>query len=327
MAPPGELAERLIGAGVRHEIGPDLRRHGAGVSSLVSLGPRWLLGARQVRNHLEAVDVVLANGIRAVPPLRIARPRAPIAWWAHDVIGSERLRHLCRWCAPAIDYALAGSEAAAALPRSLGLPTAVVPYGTTWPVPPAPDDAPLPVTIGTAAVLSPWKGQMVLLEAVARLGRPDVHVELLGTAPTKDRSFPAALAKRARDLGIEDQIHLLGQVPEAIDRMRAWTLMAVPSTRPEAGPLVAMEAMSIGIPVVASDHGGPAEFLPGVGLLVAPSDPGALAGAIARLLDDPALRRRCREAGIEKIRTELAFEDQGRKLLEVLKDLIERGRR
>lgn len=327
VAPPGELAERLTDAGLRHESGPDLRRHGSGARSLVSLGARWALGADRVRALLETADVILANGLRALPTLRLARPRAPVAWWVHDVIGPGKLRYLCRLCAPAIDEALAVSMSAAVLPRRLGLPTTVVHHGTPWPVSPAPDEAPLPTTIGTAAVLSPWKGQMVLLAAVARLGRPDVHVELLGAAPPKDRAYPSTLAELTRELGLEGQVHVLGQVPEAIDRMRRWTLMVIPSTDPEAWPLVAMEAMSIGLPVIATDHGGPAELLPGIGLLVDPSDPDALATALARLLDDPALRYRCREAGLEKIRNDLIFDDQGRKLLDALNELIKRGHR
>lgn len=327
VAPPGELAELLSNAGVRHETGPDLRRHGPGPASLASLGARWAHGATQMRALLGTADVVLANGIRALPALRVAPPAAPVAWWVHDVIGTGGLRHLCKLCAPAVDGAFAVSEAAAELPRRLGLPTTVVHHGTPWPVPPAPDQAPLPMTIGTAAVLSPWKGQAVLLEAIARLGRPDVQVELLGKAPPKDHAYPAMLARLSRELGLDDQVHIVGQVPAAIDRMRQWALMVIPSTDPEAWPLVALEAMSIGIPVVATNHGGPAELLPGIGLLVRPSDPGDLARAIARLLDDPALRRHCREAGLNSIRNALVFEDQGRKLLDAMSELIKCGRR
>ena len=81
-----------------------------------------------------------------------------------------------------------------------------------------------------------------------------------------------------------------GHVPahDALARLRVFVL----SSYMENAPLALLEAMAAGVPVVATRVGGVPELVPeGTGLLVAPGDPAALAAAIGRLLDDPALAR------------------------------------
>jgi glycosyltransferase involved in cell wall biosynthesis len=65
-----------------------------------------------------------------------------------------------------------------------------------------------------------------------------------------------------------------------------------------------LEAMAAGLPVVATAVGGVPEIVVEgeTGLLVAPGDPAALAGALSRLVEDPALRRRLGAAGRERVR-------------------------
>ena len=100
--------------------------------------------------------------------------------------------------------------------------------------------------------------------------------------------------------------------------MRHWSVAVVPSVEPEAGPLVVLEAMSIGVPLVATAHGGPVEVVGRAGLLVPPRDPQALAGAIRSLLDDPELWRRCSQAGPRQIEEGLSLSGQLDTLLEVV---------
>jgi glycosyltransferase involved in cell wall biosynthesis len=64
-----------------------------------------------------------------------------------------------------------------------------------------------------------------------------------------------------------------------------------------------LEAMAAGVPVVAADRGASPEVVGGAGLLVNPEDPAALAGAIARILDDPALARSLAAAGVARARS------------------------
>ena len=84
--------------------------------------------------------------------------------------------------------------------------------------------------------------------------------------------------------------------------MASWlhaSIAIVPSVWHEPGGQVAMEAMLVGLPVVASDVGGLRDVVQhgSTGLMVPPSDPGALAAALDGLLDHPELRQRMGEAG------------------------------
>ena len=74
--------------------------------------------------------------------------------------------------------------------------------------------------------------------------------------------------------------------------------------------MVIVEAMASGKPVVASAHGGPTEIVRDgeTGLLVPPNDPDALADALARLIADPALRRRMGAAGRRRAVKRYSFE-------------------
>jgi glycosyltransferase involved in cell wall biosynthesis len=153
---------------------------------------------------------------------------------------------------------------------------------------------------------------------MGRLGRPDVSVELVGGTFPKDAPYRDALVRRSREPDLAGRVRLLGQVDDPVDRMRRWTVAVVPSVEPEAGPLVLLEAMSIGVPVVATDHGGPAEVLGEAGLLVPPRDPEAMAEAIAALLDDGALRRRCARAGPRQVERGLSLDTQMDALLDAV---------
>jgi glycosyltransferase involved in cell wall biosynthesis len=91
------------------------------------------------------------------------------------------------------------------------------------------------------------------------------------------------------------------------------------SVDPEAGPLTAIEAMSVGVPVVASEHGGVVEVLDGGGLLVPPRDVDALAHAIDRLVNNPMLRRQCGQAGRRAVpQQQLTVADHTRRVLVLL---------
>ena len=92
----------------------------------------------------------------------------------------------------------------------------------------------------------------------------------------------------------------------------------MPSVEPEAQSLSVLEAMSVGVPVVGTDHGGIPETLGEAGLVVPPGDAGALATAVSRLISDPALRRRCRTAGPLRVATSYALSERITELLDAI---------
>ena len=170
-----------------------------------------------------------------------------------------------------------------------GTPYEVIPnfvpdeIGTPGPEDPCLDDLPADGFILFVGDMMRLKGIGVLLEAYARLERAPPLVLIGRRTPDTPSRFPP-------------NVHVLGTWPHSAI-MHAWrrSLFGVlPSTGPEACATVVMEAMASGKPVVASDIGGMPDIVdPGeTGLLVPPGDAPALARAMQRLLDDPALLAR-----------------------------------
>jgi glycosyltransferase involved in cell wall biosynthesis len=101
----------------------------------------------------------------------------------------------------------------------------------------------------------------------------------------------------AAELGVAERVHFLGQTAGIAALMRSCDFFVFPS-RYEAHPLVLMEAMASGLPVVASRNFGAGDYAEGAGLLIDdPNDVAALANAMQSMLDDPDRRRAFGEAG------------------------------
>ena len=195
----------------------------------------------------------------------------------------------------ALSTAMAEGNRPALPGRSIEMLPTLVPNGLAELAEATPRPAFLPADDGYlmfAGALGPHKGVDVLLEARRRM-RHRLPLVLAGT-PRQDTP------------PIGDGVILALNVPHD-QVMAAWkgcSVAVVPSVWNEPMGLVAVEAMLVRRPVVASDVGGLRDtVLPGVtGLRVPPGDPGALAAALDRLLDDPGLRRRMGEAGRERAR-------------------------
>jgi glycosyltransferase involved in cell wall biosynthesis len=279
-----------------------------------------------VRAAARDADVVLSNGILALPALTLARPAAPVAWLVHDVVHRRDWRLLLRAVRRGVDLAVAVSEAVATPLRAQGLRVEVVPNGTVWPVEPAPLDHDEPPVVGCAALLTSWKGQDVLLDAVAGIDR-DVVVELAGGRFPKDEPYVDALHERAAAPDLAGRVRFLGRVDDLSARMRTWSVAVLPSVDPEAAPLSLVEYMALGIPVVATDHGGTPEVLGHAGLLVPPRDAAALRDAIVRLLDDRGLREACASAGPAQVEAGLTLTHQLDRMAAVLGSLVNASKR
>jgi colanic acid/amylovoran biosynthesis glycosyltransferase len=163
--------------------------------------------------------------------------------------------------------------------------------------------------------LSAYKGFEYLLRAVATLratGR-DVELELVGGGELRGE-----LERQAADLGIAPAVTFRGWVehPSARAAIRAGAILVHPSDGLGDGlPNVIREAMALGTPVVASDVAGIPDALgQGRGVLVPPRDAGALAAAIAALLDDPREQDRIAEAARRRAEREYDLWVNGRRL-------------
>lgn len=317
-APQGPIVARASDIGAEWLPLPDLMLPSGPLPvGVARFAARNVVAARCIRRAPD-VDVVVASGMRVLPVLRLAAPRAPVVWLAQSMVDRGRWRMLVDACRPVVDTAVAVSHAVAGTIGAAGVPVTVVPNGTPWPVEPAPADPPVPPVVGCAAMLTPWKGQDVLLEAIARLERKDVMVELMGGCYPKDGEYAERLRCRAAQADLVGRVSFLGHVKDPVARMRTWAVAVSSSVDPEAAPLSVLEAMSVGIPLVATDHGGPPEMVGEAGLLVPPRDPGAMAAAIQRLLGDARLRRQCAEAGPAIVASKFQLDRQ----IDVLVDVI-----
>ncbi len=317
-APPGPIVERAAAAGAEWLPLPDLMLpSGRLPTAATRFGARNAIAARRIR-RAPTVDVVVASGMRVLPVLRLATPRAPVVWLVQSMVDRRRWRLLVRGCGPVVNTAVAVSQAVAESIGPARFPVSVVPNGTPWPVEAAPADHPPPPVLGCAAMLTPWKGQDVLLDAVGRLPRKDVVVELMGGCYPKDGGFADSLRRRAERPDLRGRVRFLGHVEDAVARMRTWTLAVSASVDPEAAPLSVLEAMSVGVPIVATDHGGPPEMIGDAGVLVPPRDPEAMAAALQRLLDDGELRQRCAGAGPRIVASRFRLDRQIDVLVDVL---------
>jgi len=314
-SPAGPLTARLP-TGVRHVELPALGL-GDGRLRPVGLALRSASAARRVRAQLGSATRLVVNSLLALPAVRLARPQAGATWLVHDTVHRGDQRLVVRFGAGALRRAVAVSEATAAPLRELGLTVVVAPNGVAWPVDatePAPHQPPV---VGMLALLTPWKGHLVLLDAVAAL--PGVLVELAGGQFPGDAGHVAALHARAAEPDLAGRVRFLGHV-DPMRALRRWDVVVSASTAPEAGPVSVLEAMSVGVPVVGTAHGGTAEYLrAGAGLLVPPGDAVALAAAIGRLLSEPTLRA----ALVATARHRVAAEhDLGRTLPAMLAALV-----
>jgi glycogen(starch) synthase len=146
------------------------------------------------------------------------------------------------------------------------------------------------------------KGFDLLLDAFARLApqRPGLGLVIGGDGPERD-----ALAERVQELGLNDRVLLPGSLSrEQVAWAMANASVFVLPSRVEPFGIVVLEALRARRPVVVSTHGGATEIVRDEreGLVADPFDPDALATAIARTLDEDALRERLTRAGVARVR-------------------------
>lgn len=140
---------------------------------------------------------------------------------------------------------------------------------------------------GWVGRLSPEKGGDVLVDAMALLADGRVRATMVGAGPDRER-----LIARARASGAGERIRWRGIVPDAARLFAAFDVFVL-SSRTEGIPIVLLEAMAAGVPVVSTRVGGVPDVVSAEEALLVPSeDPQALAAAIDAVRRDPAAARR-----------------------------------
>lgn len=145
--------------------------------------------------------------------------------------------------------------------------------------------------VGIVGRLQHWKGMHVYLRAMAEVARqmPGVQGVIVGGVHDQEPGYLPMLEKVRAEEGLTDIVRMAGKQSNVPDWMGAMDVVVHASQREPFG-IVVVEAMALGKAVVATGPGGPEEIITDGkdGLLVPWNEPPALAGAVLRLLQDPA---------------------------------------
>jgi glycosyltransferase involved in cell wall biosynthesis len=166
-----------------------------------------------------------------------------------------------------------------------------------------PDNA---VVILMACRMEEWKGHPLLLDGLSRLKDDPRWQCWIAGGPQRpaEEDYLRELHEREARLGLAGRIAWLGQRNDVPDLLAAADIHCQPNLGAEPFGIVFVEALQAGRPVVSTRHGGVMEIVDdSCGLLVEPNRPDLLAGALARLIDDPVWRKQLGAAGPSRARS------------------------
>jgi glycosyltransferase involved in cell wall biosynthesis len=281
-------------------------------SDVPGVGPLAAVGrlARALARASRPYDLLYANSPKSflVAALAGIIARKPVVWHLHDILGQAHFSAanvravvaMANWRAARV---IANSRATAdAFVAAGGRPSLVVVVHNG--IDPAafdalgPDDcrdvrADLGIpsdafVVGCFSRLHPWKGQTVLLDAVARM--PGVHALIVGGALfSGEAPYEADLRGRAEQPAFAGRVHMLGARDDVPWLLAACDVVVHASVLAEPFGRVLVEAMLAGRPVVATNAGGVPEVVTDgeTGVLVPPGDARALAEALDALRREP----------------------------------------
>ncbi len=328
---PGGAAERLTNEGIPVTRLP-LRRVRAGRKLATALYlatlPAQVLRLARAYRRLD-IDVVQVHGITNVDvALAAAVARVPVVWQLLDTRAPRVLATMLR---PFLRLARAilvtGRNTATAHGIDPERSHRVVPY-----VPPVPGASPLPtsrramirrglgvpagaVLVGTLGNLNPQKNHELLIDAFGSAwgsASPTESLRIRGGVSPGHEGYAEHLKRRARDLtGEEAALASLEEDLAPMDFIGALDVFVLSSSgRSEGLPTAIIEAMMMGIPVVATDVGGVRDLVDNgvTGRVVPPGDAAALVDALRALAADARARTEMGAAGASRAAKELSID-------------------
>ncbi len=141
-------------------------------------------------------------------------------------------------------------------------------------------------TLGMTALFRPRKGLEVLLESLARMRKEGLPVRLLAVGPFETPEYEATIMALVKELSLEEAIEWTGFTDDVGAQLRRMDLFILPSLFGEGLPMVILEAMAAGVPVVSTRvEGVPEAIRDGEdGALAEPGDVESLVDAISRIV-------------------------------------------
>ncbi|MFQ3617806.1 MAG: glycosyltransferase family 4 protein [Cyanobacteriota bacterium] len=300
------LEQRQIPVQVLMQDGLHVRKESGLRQGLMSLGQLTPLIGRVVKLARD-YDLIYANTQKALVVGAIASllSRRPLVYHLHDILSPDHFSSTNRRIATALAnraaLVIANSKASrqALLDAGGKGDRTVVIYNGFQPDryrQPAQDRETLrqawglenSFVVGHFSRLSPWKGQHVLIEALAACP-PQVAAVLVGEDLFGEEDYAKQLRQQIEALGLGDRVRFLGFQSDVISLMHACDLIAHTSTAPEPFGRVVVEGMLCGRPVVAANAGGVTELIEPerTGWLTPPGNSAALAAAIRQCFERP----------------------------------------
>ena len=159
------------------------------------------------------------------------------------------------------------------------------------------------------ANLIPYKGHRDLIDALA-LAAPKLPPSWQVLCVGADNDLRPELETLAAAKGLAGNLRFLGQRFDVDRLLEAADFGVLPSRANEGFSNAILESMRAGLPMIVTDVGGNAEAVVDgeTGIVVPPADPAALAAALLRVAQDPALRRKLGEAGRERVATQFTLD-------------------
>lgn len=316
----------------------------AGIGSLLKVAPQLLGFYNEVRSRLEDANLVYCNTPKAIVlgGLVAWLSRRNLVVHLHDLLTDEHFSpmnlKLLQFFSRRAGLVIANSKATAETFVATGGKASVVEvvYNGFEPsqfARPADFsqaalrkklDLPAGSIIGIFGRLTRWKGQHVALEALRSL--PGVHLAVVGEAlfTEDDHAYRDELHRTAEEPGLQGRVHFLGFQTDVISLLQAMDVVVHCSVAAEPFGRVIVEAMLAGTPVVATHGGGVDEIITDGqdGFLIPPADPVALALAVGKILQEPALASKVSTAALESASQRFSMEKTVGRIRQLLQDVV-----
>ncbi|AIQ72617.1 MULTISPECIES: glycosyltransferase family 4 protein [Paenibacillus] len=172
--------------------------------------------------------------------------------------------------------------------------------------------------------LAHWKGQHIVLEAAKSFkNEPRVKFWLAGDALFGEEAYKQELLQKIKNDELTN-VSMLGHVDDIQGLMNTADLLIHTSVTPEPFGQVIVEGMAAGLPVIASNEGGPVEIVVQgeTGLLIEPGDAAILADSIKWMLDHPEERRRMADNGMKRVKEHFVIENTVKDIVDYYKGLL-----
>ncbi len=287
---------------------------------------------RMIAQLSQTYDLIHANNLKAFVIAAVARlwGGAPVVWHLHDILTANIFGKLNRTIAVTLanwfaSRVIVNSQATGAAFAQVGGNSAKVRvvYNGFSAAPFAPITAamvvqsradlglaPTDFVVGMFSRISPWKGQHILLAAIAQLPHlENLRLIFVGEALFGETDYSDQLKQTAAASGISHRVQWLGFRSDIPLLMQTCDVIVHGSTEPEPFGRVIVEAQLAQRPVIATAAGGALEIITdGVnGLLVAPGDASGLAQRLKQIHDEPALRQALVTAGYNNALTKFGL--------------------